>query len=95
MPSLPRPSCSLNSGNVGNTIAKGDAEICIYWLNEMTNPGVDVVGRLPKQILSPLKVVAFISTHAQDPKAAKALVTYLSSPEAENTYKQDGFLPTH
>ena len=84
-----------NSGGVGNTIAKGDAEICIYWLNEMTNPGVDVVGRLPKQILSPLKVVAFISTHAKDPKAARALITYLSSPEAEATYKQDGFLPAH
>jgi molybdate transport system substrate-binding protein len=91
----PKAKLFPNSGNVGNTIAKGDAEICIYWLNEMTNPGVDVVGRLPKQILSPLKVVAFISTHAKDPKAAKALVAYLSSPEAENTYKQDGFLPAH
>ena len=91
----PKAKLFPNSGNVGNTIAKGDADICIYWLNEMTNPGVDVVGRLPKQILSPLKVVAVISTHAKDPKAAKALVAYLSSPEAETMYKEDGLLPAH
>lgn len=84
-----------NSGNVGNAVVKGDAEICIYWLNEMTNPGIDVVGRLPKQILTPLKVVAFISTHAKDPKAAKALIAYLTSPESEAAYKEDGFLPAH
>lgn len=82
-----------NSGVVGNTVAKGDAEICIYWLNEMTNPGVDVVGRLPKQISTPLKVMAFISTHAKDAKGAKALVGYLSSPEAEASYKNDKMLP--
>ena len=89
----PKAKLFPNSGNVGNAIAKGDAEICIYWLNEMTNPGVDVVGRLPKQILSPLRVVALISTHAKDPKAAKALIGYLSSPDAEAAYKKDGFLP--
>jgi molybdate transport system substrate-binding protein len=82
-----------NSGVVGNTVAKGDAEICIYWLNEMTNPGVDVVGRLPKQISTPLKGVAFISTHVKDAKGAKTLVGYLSSPDAEASYKKDGMLP--
>ena len=91
----PKAKLFPNSGNVGNTIAKGDADICIYWLNEMTNPGVDVVGRLPKQILSPLKVMAFVSTHAKDPKAAKALLSYLSSPEVEAMYKEDGLLPAH
>lgn len=91
----PKAKLFPNSGNVGNTIAKGDADICIYWLNEMTNPGVDVVGRLPKQILSPLKVMAFVSTHAKDPKAAKALLAYLSSPEVEAMYKEDGLLPAH
>ena len=84
-----------NAGGVGNAVAKDEAEICIYWLNEMTNPGVDVVGRLPRQISTPLKVVAFISTHVKDAKGAKALVAYLSSPDAEASYKKDGLEPAH
>jgi molybdate transport system substrate-binding protein len=80
---------------VGDTVAKGDADVCIFYLNEMDSPGLDVVGRLPKQIATPGEVVAFISTHVKDAKAAKALVRYLSSPEAEASYKKDGLAPAH
>jgi ABC-type molybdate transport system substrate-binding protein len=48
---------------------------------------------LPKQFAPPVKVVAFISTHANDAKAAKALVDYLASPDAEALYKKDGLEP--
>jgi accessory colonization factor AcfC len=40
-----------------------------------------------------VKVVAFISTHVRDAKAAKALVDYLSSSDAEASYKKDGLEP--
>jgi ABC-type molybdate transport system substrate-binding protein len=59
----------------------------------MESPARDVVGLLPKQFAPPVKVVAFISTHAKDAKAARALVDYLSSPEAEASYKKDGMEP--
>jgi molybdate transport system substrate-binding protein len=81
------------SSATGESVAKGEADLCIYYLNEMTNPGLDVVGSLPKQVATPVKVVAFISTHARDLKAAKALVDYLSSPEAEALYKNEGMEP--
>ena len=85
-----------NAGMVATTVIKGDAEVCIIWLHEMSpNPGLDVVGRLPKQFATPVKLVAFISTHATDPKASKALVGYLTSPEVEASYKKDGLLPAH
>ena len=74
-------------------VAKGEADLCIFYLNEMENRGLDVVGLLPKQFATPVKVVAFISTHVRDAKAAKALVDYLSSPDAEASYKKDGFEP--
>jgi molybdate transport system substrate-binding protein len=77
---------------VGNFVAKGEADVCIYYFNEMTNPGLDVAGRLPKQIAPPVKVVAFISTHTKDAKAAKALIDYLTSPDAEASYEKDGML---
>jgi hypothetical protein len=40
-------------------------------------------------------VVAFISTHVKDAKAAKILVDYLSSPDAEALYEKDGLEPAH
>jgi molybdate transport system substrate-binding protein len=86
---------SPNSTVVGNVEAKGEAEVCIFYLNEMNVPGIDIVGRLPKQIATPVAVMAFISTHVKDAKAAKALVRYLSSPDAEASYKKDGLEPAH
>lgn len=77
-------------------VAKGDAELCIFYYNEMLpNMNVDTVGRLPGEFANPGEIVAFISTHVQDAKAAKALVDYLSSSVVEASYQKDGLLPTH
>jgi molybdate transport system substrate-binding protein len=89
----PKTKLSATSNVVGDSVSKGEADLCIYYLNEMGNPGIDVVGRLPKQLATPVKVVAFISTHVKDAKTAKALVDYLSSPDAEASYKKDGLEP--
>jgi molybdate transport system substrate-binding protein len=75
-------------------VDKGEADVCIFYTNEMgENPLVDIVGPLPKQFAPPVKVVAFISTHVKDAKAAKTLVDFLSSPDAEAIYQKDGMLP--
>jgi molybdate transport system substrate-binding protein len=84
-----------NAGVVANFVIKGEADVCIFYLNEMGNPGLEIVGRLAKQFATPVKVVAFISTHVKDAKAAKTLVNYLSSPDAEASYKKDGLEPAH
>jgi len=84
---------AANANLVADFVVKGEAEVCIFYLNEMVNPSLDVVGLLPKQVATPVKVVAFISTHVTDAKLAKALVGYLSSPDAEASYKKDGLEP--
>jgi molybdate transport system substrate-binding protein len=77
-------------------VAKGEADLCIFYLNEMlSNTSVDAIGPLPKQFATPVELVAFISTHARDAAAAKALVEYLSSPEIEAVYRKDGLEPAH
>jgi molybdate transport system substrate-binding protein len=74
-------------------VGKGEAELCIFYRNEMgENPNVDVVGALPAEFAPPTDIVAFISTHASDAKAAKALVDYLASAESEAVYEKDGLL---
>jgi molybdate transport system substrate-binding protein len=67
--------------------AKGEVEIGLTFLSEMEDPGIDVVGPLPREISTPTTLVGLISSHAKDPAAAKALLDYLSSPDAASVYK--------
>jgi len=39
---------------------------------EMNKPGLEVVGPLPPQISTPVNLMAFMSSHAKNPDAAKA-----------------------
>lgn len=74
-------------------VANGEAEIGLTFLSEMSEPGIDVVGPLPREISPPTALVGFVSTHAKDPVAAKALLDYLSSPDAAAVYKSQGLQP--
>jgi molybdate transport system substrate-binding protein len=68
-------------------VGKGDVEICLTFLSEVTDPGVEIVGPLPQELAKVTSVVGFVSTHAKDPAAAKAFLDYISSPEAAPVYK--------
>jgi len=73
--------------------AKGEVEIGFTFLSEMNEPGLDVAGPLPREISTPTALVGFVSSHAKDPAAAKALLDYLSSPDAAAVYKAQGMQP--
>jgi len=68
-------------------VASGDVEIGLTFLSEINDPGVDIIGPLPREISPPTGLVGFVSAHAKDAAAAKALLQYLSSPEAAKVYK--------
>ncbi|HLK48770.1 MAG TPA: molybdate ABC transporter substrate-binding protein [Bryobacteraceae bacterium] len=74
-------------------VAQGEAEIGLTFLSEMETPGIEPVGPLPKDIAPPTSLVGFVSAHAKDPKAAQALLDYLSSPEAAAAYKAQHMQP--
>jgi molybdate transport system substrate-binding protein len=73
--------------------AKGEAEIGLTFVSEMTDPGIDIVGPLPVAISEPTTLVGFVSAHAKDPAGAKALLDYLSSADAAKVYKELRMLP--
>jgi molybdate transport system substrate-binding protein len=73
--------------------AKGEVDISVTYLSEIDDPGVDIIGPLPKDISTPTGLVAFVHTNAKDPAAAKALVQYLSGPEAAAVYKSLRMIP--
>lgn len=74
-------------------VANGESDLCLLYLGDMENPGIDVVGPLSTKIANPTPIVGFVSTHAKNPKAAKALLAYLSSRSTSSVYKATGLQP--
>jgi len=73
--------------------AKGEVEIGVTFLSEMQTDGLEVVGPLPREIAPPTTLVGFVSAHAKDPVAAKALLAYLTAPDASAVYQANGMQP--
>jgi molybdate transport system substrate-binding protein len=74
-------------------VTNGDIDVAITFSSEVDDPGVDIVGPLPREISTPTGLVGFLSTTAKAPAAAKALLAYLSSADAAVVYKACGMQP--
>jgi molybdate transport system substrate-binding protein len=74
-------------------LVKGDIDVAITFASEITDPNVEVVGTLPREISTPTELVGFVSAHSKEPEQARTLLRYLSSPEAAAAYKACGMLP--
>jgi molybdate transport system substrate-binding protein len=74
-------------------LTNGVIELAVSFASEISDPGVDVVGPLPREISTPAALVGFISTHAKSPESAKRLLSYLSSSDAAAAYSACGMQP--
>ena len=74
-------------------LTSGDIDFALTFPSEVNDPGVEIVGQLPKEISTPTGLVGFVSSHAKSPDDAKALLKYLSSPQAAAAYKACGMQP--
>lgn len=82
------------AGLAGLVVLRGEAEIGIQQMAElMAVAGIDVVGPLPRELQSVTPFVAGVTADARDPDAAKALVQFLSTPEAKRVIKAKGLEP--
>ena len=91
-----KPKIKIAQGGRGamELLAKGEVDIGLTFISEIiTEPGVEVVGPLPRDISTPTALVGFVSANSKEPEAAKALLRYLSSPEAAAVYKERGMQP--
>jgi ABC-type molybdate transport system substrate-binding protein len=68
-------------------LKRGDIDVAVTFSSEVNDPGVEVVGTLPRDISTPTALVGFVSSHANAPEAAKALLAYLSGPEGATAYR--------
>ena len=84
----PKITWVAGGGVVQDGVAKGEYEIALGpYLSDMRNPGLDVVGALPPAASTPVDITGFLSTSVKDPKAARALLDYLKSPEVAPVYR--------
>jgi molybdate transport system substrate-binding protein len=91
-----KPKIKIAQGGRGamEMLAKGEVDIGLTFISEIiTEPGVEVVGPLPRDISARTELVAFVAAHAKEPAAAKALLAYLSGPEAAKVYIERGMQP--
>jgi molybdate transport system substrate-binding protein len=91
-----KPKIKLAQGGAGAmaALAKGEVDIGLTFISEIiTEPGVELVGPLPRDISTPTALVGFLSAHARAPEAAKALLAFLSSPDAAAVYRACGMEP--
>jgi molybdate transport system substrate-binding protein len=78
--------------NVFLAVAKGEIEMQIGQITEIViAPGVDLAGPLPTEIQNTTLMAAGIVTTSKAPDAAKAFISFLSSPSSAAVLKATGF----
>ena len=91
-----KPKIKIAQGGRGamELLARGEIDIGLTFISEIiTEPGVEVVGPLPREISTPTALVGFVSARSKEPEAANALLRYLSSPEVAAVYRERGMEP--
>jgi len=79
---------------VGDVVARGDADIGFQQVSELLPiKGIDFLGPLPADIQETTVFSAALHTAASAPDAAKALVKFLTAPDAAAAIKKAGMQP--
>lgn len=85
-----------SAGGAGamDMLAKGEVDVGVTFVSEIiTEPGVELVGPLPRDISPATDLVAFVSAQSHEADAARSLIAFLSSPDAAAVYKERGMQP--
>lgn len=79
---------------VGNIIASGEVEVGFQQVSELAHfPGVDYVGPLPADIQSYTMFSSGLIVGAKETEAAKALVKFITGPDAAAAFRKRGMEP--
>jgi molybdate transport system substrate-binding protein len=74
-------------------VAQGEVELGVFLLNVLTAPGVDVVGPFPAALQQEVVFTTAVAANTQEAEAAKAFITYLTTPAAAAVIKAKGMYP--
>jgi len=84
----------LASSAVVSSVAKGEVELAVISPPAiLAEPGVELVGIMPKELQQYVVYTAGVSAAAKEADAAKALLKYLTTPAAMSVMKAKGLEP--
>jgi molybdate transport system substrate-binding protein len=84
----------IEGERVGAVVARGEAEIGFQQVSELLPvPGVDYVGPLPPEVQRITVFSAGVTVASGNQDAARALIAFLTSPEAAETIRRSGLEP--
>jgi molybdate transport system substrate-binding protein len=78
---------------IAPAVAKGDADLGIFLVNVLIAPGVELAGSFPAELQQELVFAAAVAAEAKEPDAAKAFITFLTTPAATSVFKAKGMTP--
>lgn len=79
---------------VAAVVARGEAEVGFQQVSELINvPGVTLVGPIPAEVQPGFTFSGALTKNAKEAEAAKALIRFLSSPEAAPVVEKLGLKP--
>ncbi len=74
-------------------VASGEADLAVFTMNVLTDPRLDIVGPLPREIQREVVYVAGVAAASKAAEAAQAFIAYLRSPAAAAVIKAKGLTP--
>jgi molybdate transport system substrate-binding protein len=82
------------AGFTAERLMTGEADLAVQQISElMVVPGIEVVGRLPRDIQTVATFSGGVAARSEHPEAAAALLRFLASPEAAPVLRGAGLEP--
>jgi molybdate transport system substrate-binding protein len=78
---------------IPKAVAKGEAELGVFLVNVLMAPGVELAGSFPAELQQELVFTAAVAADTKEADAAKAFITFLTTPAAIAVIKAKGMNP--